>query len=230
LTRSPLVTVRGPISQRMLQQNGFTDASIVGDPVLSLADRSPRRRRGRKIGINVGDTSGRLWGGNDGNLHDWIRSLIRRLLQAGFEVSLVSVYPKDTPVLRRIAREFPGRSEVLTLYSYGPKVLDTFRTFDLFVGEKLHSVVLAHCAYTPAVMLEYEPKCADYMASMGLESFNFRCDRLDLNTVHAALTSLLEESDAHQQWLIERVRHYQALQMDFAHGVRTGIWDAMTRA
>jgi polysaccharide pyruvyl transferase WcaK-like protein len=47
---------------------------------------------------------------------------------------------------------------------------------DVFVGIKLHSVILSYCANTPAIMVEYQPKCRDFMASIDMEQYNVRVD------------------------------------------------------
>jgi polysaccharide pyruvyl transferase WcaK-like protein len=39
---------------------------------------------------------------------------------------------------------------------------------------KLHATVLATCALTPSIMLEYRPKCRDYMESIGQGRFTFK--------------------------------------------------------
>jgi polysaccharide pyruvyl transferase WcaK-like protein len=43
---------------------------------------------------------------------------------------------------------------------------------------KLHATVLATCALTPSIMLEYRPKCRDYMQSIGQDRFTFKTDSL----------------------------------------------------
>ena len=44
---------------------------------------------------------------------------------------------------------------------------------------KLHSVVLASAVHVPSLMLEYQPKCADFQASIGRSDRTFRTDRLN---------------------------------------------------
>ena len=45
-----------------------------------------------------------------------------------------------------------------------------------FVGMKLHAVALATCAYVPSIMLEYQPKCRDYMQAIGQDTATIRTD------------------------------------------------------
>ena len=46
------------------------------------------------------------------------------------------------------------------------------------VGERLHAVVLAAAAGVPSVMLEYQPKCLDFMESIGRTDWCVRTDRV----------------------------------------------------
>jgi polysaccharide pyruvyl transferase WcaK-like protein len=223
LEASPFVTVRGPDSLRALQEQGFHRGQVIGDPVLSLAEPTVVRRNGRRVGINLGDTSGQLWGGDDAAVYRACRDLAQKLIRAGFEVSLLSVYPKDTAIVCRLARECGDAVDVFVHYRVTPAVFDYYRSLDVFVGEKLHSVILAHCAYTPAIMLEYQPKCADYMASMDLQALNFRCNRLDVDELTATVIRLQQQHVEYQHMLVERIHHFTALQQEFVAQVSSYV-------
>lgn len=221
LGKCPFVGVRGPHSMKTLYRQGFNGARLIGDPVLSLAEEMVRpKEKSKRVGINFGYNKERLWGGNDKKVIDFYRLLIRMLLNLNFEVSLFSVYPPDTEVLRKISGEFGGL-ELHVYYDYTPDIFDYFHSLDIFIGQKLHSVILAHCAYTPAIMLEYRPKCADYMASMDLEDYNFRCDRLDLNVVMDAFDDIMKRSTDYQAQLFEKISKYKQIQREFADEIIT---------
>jgi polysaccharide pyruvyl transferase WcaK-like protein len=216
LRDSPLVAVRGPHSAETLQNQGYGHARIVGDPALTLADRTLALRDGRHIGLNLGDTRGRLWGGDDGFVYRAIRDVARRLVRDGFRVSLFAVCPDDTVALSKLRREVGGAIELHSHYDWTPAVAAYFRSVDLFVGLKLHSVVLAHCAYVPALMIEYRPKCADYMASLGLEDLTFRSDRLDVDELYEAIHDLRQNRRDHQEALFTRIGSLRDSQKAFA--------------
>jgi polysaccharide pyruvyl transferase WcaK-like protein len=68
-----------------------------------------------------------------------------------------------------------------------PEILEGFdaETFfgalaglDAFVGERLHSVVLASLTGVPVAMLDYQPKCADFMSSLDLTDCSLRTDQM----------------------------------------------------
>ncbi len=216
LNECALVSVRGPYSLKLLEQNGFSQATIVGDPALSLADDKPRPKKGRHIAINFGDTKGNLWGGDDKVVYSFCKELANHLLGEGFQVSLFSVYPKDTPLLTQLCQELKGHVDLHIHYQFSSELMDYLRSVNVLIGQKLHAVILAHCAYTPAIMLEYRAKCRDYMASMDLESLNFRCDQLSPTMIYSSLIELLDNSMNHQRHLQEKIFEYKGLQQSFA--------------
>ena len=60
------------------------------------------------------------------------------------------------------------------------KTIDRMEGYDLFVGQKLHATILSYCANTPAIMVEYRPKCKDFMASINMDRFNIRTDEFNV--------------------------------------------------
>lgn len=210
LEQCPFVTVRGPHSIRTLEEQGFRGASIAGDPVLSLAQPRPMAKGDVRIGVNFGSTQDLLWGQSDRKTLEFFNDLLRHLKTEGYRVSLFSVCPTDTETMRK-TEEARGL-DMHVHYRYSGAVLNYFNKIDIFVGMKLHSVVLAHCAYTPSLMIEYRPKCADYMASMGLEAYNVRCDRAVAYDAASLVERMRQESGHHQEHLFQRITHYREIQ------------------
>lgn len=176
----------------------------------------------KTIGINIGMTSGYLWGKRDQRVIEFCKNLIHRLLKH-FNVSLLSVYPPDTLILKEICMEFKGLVDLTTCYKYDYKVKNFFEKCDLFIGEKLHSVILAHCSYIPSIMLEYRPKCADYMSSLNLPNYNFRCDRLDTEKIMDSIEDLYENYGLHREYLYEKIKEYQLIQKNFSEEIKDFI-------
>jgi len=80
---------------------------------------------------------------------------------------------------------------------------------DVFVGEKLHSVILAMCAHTPGVMLEYRPKCRDFMMSMGLGELNIKTDEITGGSISDRVEALYASLDSEQEKLHGRGMLYK---------------------
>lgn len=215
----PLRAVRGPHSRRLLVEAGLDDIEVVGDPALALADEEPAPKEDRRrIGVNVGTSNGAVWG-SEVDIADWAVAFVDALVDLGWDVVLVPVWTGDLEwtraVAARTARPVPVFEEFLDLDA----VLALLRSLDVFVGQKLHSVVLAHCTYTPAVALEYRPKCLDYMASMGEEDRVFRTDRLDVDGVLAAVEEAVDDTEAIQAHLVAEVACAKTRLADFADRV-----------
>ena len=219
LQASPFVGVRGPHSLAVLHDQGYFGARIVGDPVLSLASRTVTPRNGRHVGINLGSTRNRLWGADDGAVYRVFRELASRLIREGFTVSFLAVCPEDTATLSQLRHELGAPIALHNHYVYTPAVASYFGSVDVFVGLKLHSVVLAHCAYVPSLMIEYRPKCADYMASLRLEAQTFRSDCLEADRLYEAIRDLRQNRGAHQEALFTGIAEMNELQRAFAQEI-----------
>ena len=72
-------------------------------------------------------------------------------------------------------------------YIYGTKDFDEYlelvRPLSTFVGMKLHATALATCAYVPSVMVEYRPKCRDFMQAIGQDEATIRSDVFEAEQV-----------------------------------------------
>ena len=76
---------------------------------------------------------------------------------------------------------------------------------DIFIGEKLHSVVLALCTYTPSIMISYAPKCDDFMESVNLHEYTIRTDQLDIERTLYMIESFEVDIPAYQQRIYEEI-------------------------
>lgn len=213
LNSCAFVGVRGPDSLAYMQRLGVQKAVITGDPVLYLG-RTPiiPKKQKKRIGLNFGNTKNRLWGKSDERVEKEMLSLIRMLLEDGWEISFFNVYVDDIkPYLDFIGRNnLQGKIRFFDASDCSiARALDYFKDIDVFVGEKLHASVLAACTHTPFVMLEYRPKCLDFMKSIAFEKYNYRTDRLDADEIHAAINELYQDSACMQEHLRNMVMYYK---------------------
>jgi hypothetical protein len=205
----PIIGVRGPISKQFLDAAGARNVSITGDPAVWLhqplldpvnvaADRPLR------IGVNCGSTKF-IWGDLSWLLAEQAE-VVRKLVASGHAVELFAICPEDMAACLEVARQAHSGispiSEPLTTYeSYAAKLTD----FDLVIAFKLHAGVLAACANVPFVMMEYQPKCRDFCASIGWEDYNVRTDRADSTKVLELTEQLLHDLPASRRVLCERM-------------------------
>jgi polysaccharide pyruvyl transferase WcaK-like protein len=177
LRQCKLVGVRGPISAQLLADAGIDNVEVVGDPVVVFARsdicRSPVSK---SIGLNVGMSDGRVWGGEE-RVRDEMARLATLAKSAGWRVQWFVVWPKDEAPTRLAAERSGTADEIHFIYEDHHKFMRLVRPLTAFVGMKLHATMLATCVLTPSLMLEYRPKCRDYMKSIGQEAATLRTDQ-----------------------------------------------------
>jgi polysaccharide pyruvyl transferase WcaK-like protein len=167
LRRLPTVWVRGPQSQRLLGELGMP-AEVSGDPVLLFAheaDLTERAATGR-IGINLGIT-GNQWHDRPAELVAEVVTAAQALRREGWDVLFVSVWDRDDAVTAAAARAAGSGAVLAADLRTAGSVRRVMRRLDLLIAQKLHAVVGAACVATPAVALEYRPKCRDFQESVG---------------------------------------------------------------
>lgn len=189
------IGVRGPRSQQILADVGI-NAEVIGDPVISLADKAwdAKRYLSKSICLNIGQTFGNQWG-NDKELADEYFKLAFKAKNNGWNVRWLVVWPEDFDITMRIARESGTENEVYEVYSDSKIFMNLVRTASVFLGMKLHAVVLATCSFVPSIMVEYRPKCRDYMESIEQEMFTVKADNFSSDKVW----DLIKELDAHRE-------------------------------
>lgn len=180
------ISVRGPISKRILSDWGVNkDVRVIGDPVLYISDNMIVPKKNHKIlGINLGVSRGQVWGGNEEKvLHDVVREL-KILKTKGWSFKFFPVWDADIEYIKNAAKLL-GEIKPYIVENFLNKNLfmHELRSVDVFIGEKLHAVILAACTHTPIIMIEYRPKCRDFMSSMDLEKNNIRCDQVFENKI-----------------------------------------------
>lgn len=211
------IGVRGPISKEILQEHGVQNVGVIGDIALSLSNADIRSKNlKRHIGINIGGSGGRVWG-NEESILDFVVKASRILIEKGWKLTFVPVYPPDIAYIEK-AVNMIHNSEVGIFRGFHSidKTLRMLESLDVFIGEKLHSVVLSIAVYTPSIMLEYRPKCRDFMASMGLDEFNMRTDMLSLERLEYLVEKLYDNIRRYQDRIIKQVEYYRKKQKESA--------------
>jgi len=187
LAEFPVVRVRGPLSQRALADVGVSSV-VTGDPALLLGPGSAVGRPvTSRICVNIGVVD-EMWGDMD-RLVDEVVGFSRDCVRQGFELVFLSVWPKDTPLVHAVHRAV-GAGTVFTEYTDAERAIDLLSGCDVVVSHKLHAAVLAACAGTPAIAMEYRPKCLDFQMSVGRDAYSVRTDQVS----RARLLELLERS------------------------------------
>jgi polysaccharide pyruvyl transferase WcaK-like protein len=219
LQRSAYIGVRGPRSQRYLQEIGI-ESEVIGDPACMFV--RPRARPAAtkcRLGVNLGSGSQGMFG-NDELVFESLLGFAKKMLADGWDITPYVVFPGDMPIVAKLARQIGlPQSNIRCFYNDPAGFMDSVSEESVFVGFKLHAVVLAYCAHVPALMIEYRPKCRDFMESIGADDFVIRADLLTVDH----LLSSMEKLDARGPALIsatsQRLEYFRQKQIATARRV-----------
>ena len=156
-----------------------------------FAEAKVQTKVGRRVlGVSEGSTKNLLWGDSDETFWDGLLEQLETLGECGWSFVLFPVMPGDA-LFAELASGRLRKYSVRTAENYlSPEhFLKQLREVDVFVGEKLHATILAIFAHTPSIMLEYRPKCRDFMLSLDLEDRLIRTDEIE----HAMLVDRVED-------------------------------------
>jgi polysaccharide pyruvyl transferase WcaK-like protein len=213
LGRSDYLAVRGPLSKAHLQEWGVTKSiHVIGDPSIWFArDKIAPKHKRKRIGLNLGPSRGQIHGRSESYVLEFGAQLLRLLHGEGWQISLFPVTKNDVAYLKEAVKmagiSLPGMHEAFLNI---PATLAALQLQDVFVGEKLHSVALSSCVYTPAIMLEYRTKCRDFMLSINRQDWTYRTDDLDARLVFERLCELYENLDQHQAHIFREMQRCKA--------------------
>lgn len=213
LNKFDYISVRGALSKEILSRYGIENAEVIGDPVLSLANykvlahNNNRRKEGKHIGINVGYANEIQWGSQE-DLINCIILLAETLISQNWNISFFCVWEYDLEIIKMIKKSVGKDIAVFYDFHRLNKVFEYFSGLDIFVGEKLHSCVFSAAANVPFIMLEYRPKCRDFMQSMDLIDFSLRTDNLDVGHIVDKIDYLYKNQNTHTLFLKEKVNEY----------------------
>jgi len=188
------VTVRGPRSAALLEAVGVA-ARVVGDPGLLVERPLERTPEPKTLGVNLG-FGGALRGGDQPRvvreLIDALRILHRRA--EGWRFHLIGANAQDLPSLE-LAEELARAADLEVEVALCPRPADcagAIARCSLFIGQRLHTVVVASALAIPSVMLSYSLKGDDFMDSIGRGAWSVATDA----ATGPEMAELLVELDA----------------------------------
>ena len=122
--------------------------------------------------------------------------VIKSRINEGWKVEILLVLPDDEAIAQQVVQAVGSPDlSVHSFYLDGEQYLQHVRKMQAFIGIKLHSVVLAMCAGVPSIMIEYAPKCRDFMKSMDVERFTTYLGSISPDSIQVLFDSLLSEGD-----------------------------------
>ena len=189
------LSVRGVESLRILREHGLDSAEVIGDAALHYARPAySEKKRQKRIGINVTNYS-YSWNNSQHTSIQQMVQVIKWLVQNDWQVTIFPAMHEDAESARDVLRE-TGATDIRVYDNYLDvgAYLDRIEALDLFLGFRLHTVIAACCVCTPAIMIEYQPKCHDFMKTMGLVKYSFRADRLCADELVATIEQMYDKA------------------------------------
>lgn len=211
------IGVRGPLSKNLISDLTFNTVEVIGDPVLIFADEqiTPKPRT-KTLGLNIGFTNQKLWG-DETKWLQFIETAIQKLRAEGWTIHLFCIYAKDFDTTKSIAAKTKiPNNQIHCIYEDTLLAIRKLRECDIFIGEKLHSTIISHCALTPSIMYEYQPKCYDYMSSVNQENFCLRTDNHNFDDLYDRIQFLYQNQESHQKELLKQINIYKERLEDYA--------------
>ena len=184
------VTVRGPRSQELLAEAGI-EARVVGDPALLLGPRPGEvTRQEGTVGVTLGFGDD-LWGHDQQRVTAAVSGASRHLRAEGWRVRLLALNPEDAAGHARLA----GDGVEVECTPDADAYLSAVAGCQVVIAQRLHAMVLSAAAGTPFVALDYQPKCTDFLASVGWRERSVRTDEVTAGAVAGQVEALADEWD-----------------------------------
>ena len=220
LNKCKYIGLRGPLSENILKRGAIKNKlNIIGDPVLFLSNETIyKKKRNKFLGVNISYMNQQLWGNDDEYVIKTIIDVLIKLKNNGWKFKFFPLFDADISCIQKVVKKLKLDEDNVIFKKWMDidLFMDELGKIDVFIGEKLHSVVLSMCTYTPSIMLEYQPKCRDFMKSMDLEEYNFRTDRLQSDVIIDAVYRLYEDITFIQEKIYDQATHFKKLMQEAA--------------
>jgi len=208
------VGVRGPLSQEKLANVGIK-SKIVGDAAFALAPDTvaARNHDGKIVGLNISyGTDGAMWG-DPQDFMNAIEKSARELVAEGYEVRLLPIWKPDVAVSQQIVNAVnSSKCTLVNAFASLDDYLKAVGQCNYFVGEKLHATIFSCMLRIPSIMLEYRPKCRDFMESIDMGQYSLRTDEIHDGLIVAKIQDLYDNYNHIAKVLDQKTLHYKLQQ------------------
>ena len=224
LNESPLVSVRGPLSQQLLRQAGITPGEMIGDPALAFTpDTEPPFRSRRRLVINLAQAGSH-------EIFRYVGELTRQFVESGGEVVGVALGSGDRTALEAFRQQNQlGAMRIEDHRRFAEGLLRTLEGSYVSISVRLHAAVLASCVGVPSVLMAYRSKCRDFMSSMELEPFAVPLspDGTGVAQLQERFAQILSEAELCRQ-IYQKALFWKGRQQEYYSRLSTQIENLMT--
>ena len=198
--------------------------NLIGDAAIYLSKQSYRKKEKEKtIGINFTKIASK----NNieySNLEKNMLKVVEELIKKQWKIKLVPIYYVDYLILEAFRNKINGKENVELIKSYlnFNTIHDEISKCDVFIGEKLHSGVIAAMTRTPFALIEYQPKCRDFMRSIDFLEFSIRNEEIEYNTILGKINKLYNHKN-YQTFLDKQIKKLLAKQEKFIEIIKKDL-------
>jgi polysaccharide pyruvyl transferase WcaK-like protein len=219
------VSVRGPRSAELLSDIGL-NVEVSGDPALLLPRPDVAPEDGL-IGVNLGFGDDDLWGQDPAKVSEEMSAAIRQLSAQGYRFVGILMNRDDR---RWTELALNGTGADIVHPADASAAAHELARCSVAIVSRLHAGILASLSDTPAVALEYLPKCRDFALSIDDERSLLRTDTLSSTAVvDRVLGALADAPNIRIKTHAAVARLRQRLQADYAAlGRHLGLNGEMT--
>ncbi|MBL1209296.1 sulfotransferase [Geminocystis sp. GBBB08] len=213
------VSVRGFQSARILEEYGLAKPEVIGDPALSLCHpRSPNFSRQKIIGVNLGSHG--FVRGKQSYINDVIACFIHHLLLEDWQIEFLPFHSYDLQLVEILINDYHlQKISIWREYQNIAKTLERIKTYDLVIGQRLHSAVLSCGCSVPSILLNYQPKCFDFMESINQEQFCLNTDSFNLENLLYLFSQIQENYEQYCNQITLNCNKYRTLQKESSQNI-----------
>ncbi|WP_417370992.1 polysaccharide pyruvyl transferase family protein [Gelidibacter japonicus] len=204
LNKAVYISVRGLRSKNLLNSwflNG--NVNILHDPAIWFT-RNDFERKGKqkRIGLNFADIGNRIYGKNQDLIKQFALELVSALKANGWSIFLYPTTKSDMAfMLEDIGlKDIEGMTKHYN-YTNLEKSLDFLESLDIFIGQRLHSIIFSATVSTPFFALEYEPKTKDFLETINMATYSQQVDRLNVMEIFNKIEEMYLNIDYEQSCL-----------------------------
>lgn len=174
LNQFKYIGVRGPRSKKQLESIGVTNVNVVGDTAIALAPITvPQRIHNKCVGICFGLNKESPISGNKSQYFNEMVKTCHKLINTGYTIKLLPIWSEDLPSNILLQTQINDSKCVLNTQCF--KSFEDYKNqvieCEYFIGQKLHSTIIATMFRIPSIMVGYRPKSRDYMESISMEKY-----------------------------------------------------------
>ncbi|MBU3108327.1 polysaccharide pyruvyl transferase family protein [Clostridium gasigenes] len=180
--------VRGPLTYKILEKSNIDMTNIVisGDPGFLLESANINEigtnidftKRDKVVGINMGTSYNRIYGGREDLVEVQLLKACNRLLETGYKLYIYAMWPTDLDLVLELYKKLPkSENVILDIFIHtGEELVSIMKNCVFTINFKLHGNVASAVAKVPFICLGYRLKAYDLVKSIECEELNIPTD------------------------------------------------------